>query len=78
MPTGLVLNELLTNALKHAFQGRDGGPSSCTVLWVTWVAERRLRMAAVACLQSISDHLAMVPGTAFKAKTAVASARPAA
>jgi two-component sensor histidine kinase len=25
MPTGLVANELLTNALKHAFQGRDSG-----------------------------------------------------
>ena len=25
MPTGLVVNELLTNALKHAFQDRDGG-----------------------------------------------------
>lgn len=25
MPTGLVVNEVMTNALKHAFAGRDGG-----------------------------------------------------
>lgn len=25
MPTGLVVNELLTNALKHGFEGREGG-----------------------------------------------------
>ncbi len=32
MPAGLVVNELFTNALKHAFKGRDGGRISlhCT------------------------------------------------
>jgi two-component sensor histidine kinase len=33
MPVGLVINELMTNALKHAFIGRDGGEIKvrCTV-----------------------------------------------
>ncbi|AXV17767.1 histidine kinase (plasmid) [Neorhizobium sp. SOG26] len=33
MPVGLVINELMTNALKHAFVGRDGGQIKvrCTV-----------------------------------------------
>jgi PAS domain S-box-containing protein len=32
MPTGLVVNELLTNSLKHAFKGRDGGTISLQCL----------------------------------------------
>ncbi len=32
MPTGLVVNELMTNALKHAFQGREGGVISLRCL----------------------------------------------
>jgi len=32
MPTGLVVNELMTNALKHAFVGRDGGTISISSL----------------------------------------------
>jgi two-component sensor histidine kinase len=32
MPAGLVVNELMTNALKHAFVGRDGGTITVTSL----------------------------------------------
>jgi two-component sensor histidine kinase len=32
MPAGLVVNELMTNALKHAFVGRDGGTISLSSL----------------------------------------------
>lgn len=32
MPTGLVVNELMTNALKHAFVGREGGTISISSL----------------------------------------------
>jgi PAS domain S-box-containing protein len=32
MPTGLVVNELMTNALKHAFNGREGGVISLRCL----------------------------------------------
>lgn len=40
MPTGLVVNELLTNSLKHAFEGRDGG----TVFLHSLVDERGCRV----------------------------------
>ena len=32
MPAGLVVNELLTNSLKHAFKGRDSGTISLRCL----------------------------------------------
>ena len=42
MPAGLVVNELLTNALKHAFQGRDGG-----VVSLHCIADRASRCRVV-------------------------------
>ena len=41
MPTGLVVNELLTNALKHAFVGRDGGTVTLIALSKVMVAGTR-------------------------------------
>jgi two-component sensor histidine kinase len=41
MPTGLVVNEVLTNALKHAFAGREGGTISLQSL----VDERGCRVS---------------------------------
>ena len=51
MPTGLVVNELLTNTLKHAFKGRDGG--SITLHSTT--------DAAGGCLVVVADDGAGLP-----------------
>lgn len=34
MPVGLVVNELMTNALKHAFKDREVVKLSCATSWM--------------------------------------------
>ena len=55
MPTGLVINELLTNALKHAFVGRDGG----TVTVKSLVDETGCRITVS------DDGVGLAPGTSW-------------
>ena len=58
MPTGLVVNELLTNALTHAFVGRDGG----TITLKSLVDE-------TGCRVTVSDDgVGLLPGTEWPTK----------
>jgi len=55
MPTGLVVNEVLTNALKHAFVGRGGGTITLHSL-----------VNSEGCQVSISDDgIGLPPGTSW-------------
>ena len=55
MPTGLVVNEVLTNALKHAFVGRPGGTITLHSL-----------VDARGCEVSIADDgVGLPPGTSW-------------
>lgn len=53
MPTGLVVNEILTNALKYAFEGRDGG----TITLRSLVDETGCRVSVA------DDGIGMAEGT---------------
>ena len=55
MPTGLVVNELLTNALKHAFVGREGG----TITLHSLVNETGCRVTVA------DDGVGLEPGTVW-------------
>jgi two-component sensor histidine kinase len=53
MPTGLVVNELLTNSLKHAFTGRSGGTISLHSI-----------VDAKGCTVTVADDgIGLAPGT---------------
>ena len=55
MPTGLVVNELLTNALKHAFADRPGGTISLTCL-----------VDGSGCRVTVADDgIGLAPGTSW-------------
>ena len=55
MPTGLVINELMTNSLKHAFVGRDGG----TITLKSLVNDSGCR------IMISDDGIGLAPGTSW-------------
>ncbi len=64
MPTGLVVNELLTNALKHAFDGREHG-----------MITLRCIVDAEGCRVVVADDGVGFPRGGRVAQDAVSSAR---